>query len=366
MLELFLILAVQVLSLAAFAGLHRAMAFRMLVLRQQLAVYKRSGRKPRLKNRDRLFWLALSRMWKDWRSELILIKPETVIRWRRKKFREFWWKKSRRTMGRPAIPRKHIEFIRRISSDHPEYGEDRIALELELKFGIEHSSATIRKYRVRGRPGASDSQAWRTFLRNQSKVIWSCDFLVQHTVGFRVLYLFVIMELGSRKLIHFNVTEHPTIEWVKQQVLNACFEEQPTFLIHDNDGKYGQFGRPIQREKAEKRVSCRCHLDVWLFEVMGIRGIPTPYRAPNASAHVERLIGTLRRECLDHMLIWNERHLRLILGEFIAWYNQGRVHQGLHGIPDPDPSLTGPLPAEGKLVAIPILNGLHHDYRLAA
>ena len=362
-----MILAAQTLSLLAFARFHRVAVLRMLVLRQQLAVYKRSARKPRLKDRDRLFWSLVSRVWQDWRSELILVRPETVIRWRKRKFREFWRKKSGSTIGRPAIPRKHIEFIRRISSDHPEYGENRIALELELKFGIRHSTATIRKYMVSGRPGSRDSQAWRTFLNNQSKAIWSCDFFEQHTVGFRVLYVFVIMELASRRVVNVNVTEHPTIEWVKQQVRNACFEDQlPKFLIHDNDGQYGQFGRPIQVEKAGRRVSCRCGFDVWLFEVMGVRGIPTPYRAPNASAHVERLIGTLRRECLDRMLIWNERHLRSILGEFIAWYNHARVHQGLHGIPDPDPSLSAPRPAEGRLVAIPVLGGLHHDYRLAA
>ena len=174
-------------------------------------------------------------------------------------------------------------FIRRISSDHPEYGEDRIALELELKFGIRHSTATIRKYMVSGRPGSRDSQAWRTFLNNQSRAIWSCDFFVQHTVGFRVLYVFVIMELASRKVVHVTVTEHPTIEWVKQQVRNACFEDQlPKFLIHDNDGKYGQSGRPLSAEKMGRRISCRCTLDVWLLNVMVIRGIPTPYRAPNA------------------------------------------------------------------------------------
>ena len=362
-----MILAAQTLGLLAFARFHRVTILRMLVLRQQLAVYKRGARKPRLKDRDRLFWSLVSRVWKDWRSELILVRPETVIRWRKRKFRELWRKKSGSAIGRPAIPRKHIEFIRRISSDHPEYGENRIALELELKFGIRHSTATIRKYMVSGRPGSRDSQAWRTFLNNQSKAIWSCDFFVQHTVGFRVLYVFVIMELADRKIVHFNVTEHPTLEWVKQQVRNACFEDQlPKFLIHDNDGKYGQLGRPIQVEKVRRRVSCRCALDVWLFKAMGVRGIPTPYQAPNASAHVERLIGTLRRECLDRMLIWNEGHLRLILGEFIAWYNHARVHQGLHGIPDPDPSLSEPLTAEGRLVAIPVLNGLHHDYRLAA
>ena len=174
------------------------------------------------------------------------------------------------------------------------------------------------------------------------------------------------MELKTRRIVHFNVTEHPTLSWVRQQVLNACLEEQPEFLIHDNDSKYGQLGPSIQLWSRGRTDSCRSTFDVWLCEVMDIREIPTPYQAPNASAHVECLIGTLRRECLDCMLIWSERHLRQALGEFIHWDNQARVHEGLHGIPEPDPSLPRPLPAEGRLVAIPVLNGLHHDYRLAA
>jgi len=219
---------------------------------------------------------------------------------------------------------------------------------------------------VKRRPGPEDSQAWRSFFKNQVEAIWSCDFFVQPTIGFRVLYIFVIMELASRKVIHFNVTDHPTLEWTKQQIRNACFEEQPKFVLHDNDGKFGQFGRPIRVESRGKRVSCRSAYDTWLWVEMGIRGIPIPYGAPNAAAHIERLIGTLRRECLDRLLIWNERHLRRVLTDFIRWYNHGRVHQGLNGIPDPDPALAEPKPLRGRLVAIPVLNGLHHDYRLAA
>ncbi len=200
----------------------------------QLVVYKRKSKKPRLRNSDRLFWSLLSKSWRDWASELILV------------------------------------FIRRISSDHPEYGEDRIALELEVKFGIRHASSTVRRYMVKRR-SPSDSQAWRTFLKNQAKVMWTCDFFVQHTVGFRVLYVLVIMELGSREIIHYNVSEHPTLEWTKQQVRNACFEEQPKFLIHDNDGKFGQLGRPLRVECAGKKVSCRSAYDAWLWRVMGIR-----------------------------------------------------------------------------------------------
>ena len=147
---------------------------------------------------------------------------------------------------------------------------------------------------------------------------------------------------------------------------NACFEGQPKFLLHDNDGKFGQFGGPLRVENEGKNVCCRSAFDEWLWQEMNIRGISIPFGAPNAAAHVERLIGTLRRECLDRMLIWNQRHLRFVLSEFVAWHNHSRVHQGLNGIPDPDPVLAEPKPAGGRLVAIPVLNGLHHDYRLAA
>ncbi len=246
-------------------------------------MYKRKGKKPRLRNRDRL----LSKVWRDWASELIYVKPETVIRWWKRKFREFWRRKSQVRLGRPAIPKEHIDFIRRISSDHPEYGEDHIALGLEVKFGIRHASSTVRRYWVKRRP-PSDSQAWRSFLKNQAEAIWTCDFLVQHSVGFRVLYVFIIMEFSSRKLIHFNVTEHPTLEWTKQQVRNACFDEQPKFLLHDNDGKFGQLGRPQRVDIAGKTISCRSTFDAWLWQVMDIRfgGDFDPVRrAQRRSAH---------------------------------------------------------------------------------
>ena len=208
---------------------------------------------------------------------------------------------------------------------------------------------------------------WRTFLKNQADAIWTCDFCVQHTVKFTALYIFVIMELGSRKVVHVNVTEHPTLAWVKQQVRNATFDREPKFLIHDNDGIFGQLGRPVTVDVNGKKVSCRSSLDLWLAEKMGIRGISTPYHAPNAAAHVERFIGTLRRELLDRILVWNEVQLRTVVNEYVhGWYNNSRVHQGIHGIPDPDPELDGEKPADGKLVARPICGGLHHDYRAVA
>ena len=166
-----MMVVLQSLNLLAFIWFNRSAGIRILALRQQLNIYKRKSKKPVLKNKDRLFWFLLSKVWRDWASELILVRPETVIRWRKRKFREFWRKKSQGKPGRPAILQKHIEFIRKISSDHPEYGEDRIALELEVKFGIRHACSTVRRYMVKRRSGPEDSQAWRSFLKNQAEAI---------------------------------------------------------------------------------------------------------------------------------------------------------------------------------------------------
>lgn len=358
------ILVVQALNTVILVRSRHSLLLRNIALRQQLTVYLRKHPRPALHNRDRLFWSLLSRIWSGWRSALVLVQPATVLRWQKRRFRDYWRRKSR--PGRPPIERQHIAFIRRISGDHPDYGEDRIALELEIKFGITHSEATIRKYMVKPARPPRDSLSWRTFLKNPAQAIWTCDFIVQHTVRFTALYIFVIMELGSRKVVHINVTEHPTLAWVQQQIRDAAFDQQPKFLIHDNDGICGQLGKRVTAQVNGKKVSCRSTLDLWLAETRGIRGIPTPYGAPNAQAHIERFNGTLRRELLDRILVWNERQLRAVLAEYIRWFNEGRVHQGIHGIPDPDPELAAPKPADGKLVARPVLNGLHHDYRLLA
>jgi hypothetical protein len=148
-----------------------------------------------------------------------------------------------------------------------------------MKFGIRYPCSIVRKYMAKRRPGLADSQAWRAFLKNQAKAVWSCDFFVQHMVRVRVLYIFVIMELPSRKVTHFNVTDHPMLEWTKQQIRNICFEKQSMFLLHDNDGKFGQFGRPLRVEKDGKNISCRSAYDEWLWQEMDIRGIPIPYGA---------------------------------------------------------------------------------------
>ncbi len=349
----------------SLCGSKADLAMEVLALRQQLAVYKRKNPRPQLDPFDRLFWSVLKDQFAGWMDALVIVKPETVVAWQKRRFQEFWDRKSK--PGRPCIPRQHIAFIKRISSDHPDYGEDHIALELEIKFGIKHSEATVRKYMVKPSRPRTNSLSWRTFLKNQAAAIWTCDFCVQQTVRFTALYIFVIMELGTRKVVHMNVTEHPTLAWVQQQVRDATFDTEPKFLIHDNDGIFGQLGKPVTREVNAKKVSCRSAFDAWLAETMGIRGIPTPYGAPNAQAHVERLIGTLRSELLDRVLVWNEGQLRAVASEFVRdWFNSSRVHQGIHGIPDPDPELAGEKPLDGTLVARPVCGGLHHDYRIRA
>ena len=362
--------------LAAIRGIYAdrsQLILENLALRQQLAAYKRKQPRPRLTDFDRAFWTVLKDQFANWADALVIVKPETVVRWQKKRFRDFWRRKSK--PGRPTIDPQHIAFIKRISGDHPEYGEDRIALELELKFGIKHSTATIRKYTVKPSRPRKDSMTWRTFLKSQADAIWACDFCVQYTVRFTALYIFVIMEIGNRKVVHVNVTEHPTLAWVRQQVRDASFDGEPKFIMHDNDGIYGQLGQPVTREVNGNSVSCRSAFDAWLASTRGIRGIPTPYHAPNAAAHIERFMGTLRRELLDRILVWNEGQLRTVVNEYVhGWYNNSRVHQGIHGIPDPDPELpvlspvegAGEKPTDGKLVARPVLNGLHHDYRLQA
>ena len=357
------------LNLFLFGFVQRKMPLHLLAMHQQLSVYKRAGKKPKLKERDRIFWMILSRFWPEWKSRLIIVKPETVLRWNRRRFKDYWRKLSgqRPKVGRPPITQEHIEFIRRISSEHPEYGAKRIAGILKENFGVHHAKSTVDKYRVKPRPGPRGTQTWRRFLKNHASAIWCCDFMVLYTFFFAPVYMFVVIELASRKIVYFGVTEDPRLSWVKQQIRSATpWGECPRFLIHDNDGIFGQHRVTVLDETQSKQKIYRSSLDCWLGEVMGIEGIPIPYGAPNANAHCERCLGTLRREFLDHVIIFNMRHLWKTISEYVTWFNHGRFHQGIDGIPEPYPELEEEKPKKGKIVSIPVLNGLHHDYRLAA
>ena len=215
-----------------FGYVQRKMSLLILAQGQQLAVYKRMVKKPKLKERDRVFWMVLSRILPEWRSRLVIVRPETVIRWSRRRFKDYWQKISRGNgkVGRPQIPRDHINFIKRISSDHPEYGADRIAGILRENFGVEHVPSTVQKYMEKTANPPRGTQQWRTFMKNHASAIWCCDFMMQFTFFFTGVYIFVVMELKSRKIVHFGVTEHPTLHWVKQQIRNATpWGEIPRF-----------------------------------------------------------------------------------------------------------------------------------------
>jgi putative transposase len=367
-----------------------------LALRQQLATYARTQKRPRVKPEERAFWVARSRVWQGWRSPLAFVKPATVIDWHRRGFRRHWRWRSRKP-GRPRIPDDHIAMIRRISSDQPGWGEDRIAdvpaalyarpsrmsaavlpvagmrpergpqgcaQALAIKLGIRHSTSTIRGYMVRRR-APRGGQTWRTFIRNHASQIFAVDFLTQPTVFFSIVYIFVVMEIASRRIVLINATTSPGLAWVKQQIRQATeWGKAPRFLLHDNDGVFGQFRD--RKPRGKKRHRYRCHLDLWLADVMGIEGIPIPYGAPNASPHIERFNRTLREEALNHFIFLNVKHVRRVCAEHRDFYNRGRPSQALHAIPDPYPELKKPPPKTGKLIALPVLGGVQRDYRLAA
>jgi putative transposase len=334
-----------------------------LGLRQQLATYARSQKRPRLKPEERAFWVALSRVWQGWRSPLAFVKPATVIDWHRRGFRRYWRWRSRKP-GRPSIPTEHIAFIRRISGDQPRWGEDRIADESAIKLGIRHSTSTIRRYMVRRR-APRGGQTWKTFVKNHGSQMFALDFLTQYTAVFTIVYVLVVMEIASRRIVLINATTSPGLAWLKQQIRQATeWGKAPRFLLHDNDGVFGQFRDRKRRGKKGRHY--RCHLDLWLADVMGIEGIPIPYGAPNASPHIERFNRSLREEALNHFIFLNVNHVLRVCAEYRDFYNGARPSQALHAIPDPYSELRKPPPKTGKLIALPVLGGVQHDYRLAA
>ncbi len=324
-----------------------------LFLRRQLALFQERKVRPRTASATvRLAMVALARFF-DWDDALVVVKPETFIKWHRSAFRMFWRWKSRKT-GRPKLPKNLKELVREMARDNPTWGEERIANEFSLKLGIRVSPRTVRKYLEEDRPrGGSRDQRWATFVRNHAKAIVACDFLVSVTATFQILYVFVAMEIGSRRILHFNVTEHPTAEWTTQQFREILADPHPyKFVVHDRDCI---FSSSLDRELKD----------------FGVRPIRTPVRAPKANAYCERLIGTIRRECLDYLIPINERHLRVLLKEFVCHYNRGRPHSSLGpGIPEPIQASVPAgvhrhkLPAGYRVASKPVLGGLHHEYRL--
>ena len=213
--------------------------------------------------------------------------------------------------------------------------------------------------------GPRGGQTWRTFVKNHASQMFAVDFLTQHTAFFTAVYIFVVLEIATRRIVLINATTSPGLAWVKQQIRQAtAWARSPRFLLHDNDGIFGQFRD--RKRRGEKQRRYRCQLDVWLADVMGIAGIPIPYGAPNASPHIERFNRTLREEALNHFIFLDARHVLRVCREFAEYYNSARPSQALHAIPDPYPELQEPPPKTGKLIALPVLGGVQHDYRRAA
>jgi putative transposase len=335
-----------------------ALAAENLFLRKQLALYQERHVTPRRATdatRLALVWLG---RWFDWRQALTVVQPATFLRWHRQGFRLFWRWKS--TPGRPPIPADLQALIRRMARENPTWGEERIANELLLKLGLRVSPRTVRKYMPKrvdhGRGKRATSQHWQTFVRNHAQAIVACDFCVVVTATFRLLYVFVVMEHATRRILHCNVTAHPTAPWTLQQLREAMPADHGyRFLLHDRDRIFSQ------------------QLDQHIHH-LGLRVLKTPPQSPQANALCERLLGTLRQECVDFVIPLTENHLRRLLSAWVQHYNHGRPHMSLGpGIPQPPAPFPVArqihrhrIPPSLRVVARPILGGLHHEYWLEA
>jgi putative transposase len=301
-----------------------ALAAENLFLRKQLALYQERHVKPRrATNATRIALVWLGR-WFDWRPALAVVQPKTFIRWHRQAFRLLWRWKSR--PGRPPIPMELQALIRQMTRENPTWGQERMANELLLKLGLRVSPRTVRQYMPkrldRGPSQRMQPQRWSTFVRNHAKVIIACDFCVVVTATFRFLYVFVVVEHASRRILHVNATAHPTAAWTLQQLRDAIPSNHTyRFLIHDRDSIFSQL------------------LDQHIRH-LGLRVLKTPVRSPQANALCERLLGTPRRECLDFIIPLTESHLRRLLKAWVPHYNTSRPHMSLGpGIPQPPASL---------------------------
>ena len=330
------------------------LAARLLALESQLVVCKhrieqKKDPHPRFTAGFRLLWVVLSKVLDQWEDYTHLMKPATVKKWHTAAFRYFWRWKSRRKSGRPPISPEMQNLIHKLSKENPLWSAERIRDTLRLLAYSPPCDDTIRKYMIKPRKPRKKSTTWLPFLRNHLDVSWAMDFFTVPTVHFAILYVFLVFDHGRRKVIHFAITKNPTMDWVIQQLREAMpFGLQPQYLFRDNDGIYGNGVKAF-------------------LENCGIEEVRTAYRSPWQNPFVERYVGTLRRELLDHVMILSQSHLERLLREFIeAYYHVARPHQGLQDetpLPQAKPEISGP----SKLISIPVLGGLHHRYvRVAA
>ena len=337
------------LSLIRFVRLllsgHQAVALENAALRLQLAAFQRKRKRPILTSLDRLVWIALRRFWSGWRGPLLYVQADTVVRWQRERFRRFWARLSkphRRPRGRPATASQIRRLIEQMVSANPLWRAPRIHGELKM-LGIPISERTVsRILRTLRRP---PTQTWKTFLHNHVGQMVSTDFFTVPTVTMRVLFVFIVLEHRRRQVLHFNVTEHPTAAWTSQQIVEAFADrDAPRYLIRDRDGVYGN--------EVRLRIAS-----------LHIEEVLTAPQSPWQNPYAERLIGSIRRDCLNHFVILNARHLKQTLASYFDYYHGSRTHLGL----DKQCPFPRQVSSIGTIIEIPQLGGLHHRYeRLAA
>jgi putative transposase len=324
----------------------RGLLLENLALRHQLAVFKRRHPRPRLNALDKLFWVAARRIWSEWKNSLIVVTPETVVAWHRAGFR-FYWKlisKVQKAAGRKMLAKQLRDLIFRMVAENPTWGAPRIHGEL-LMLGLDVSERTISRWMRKAPRDPELAKRWLAFLRNHRESIAAMDFFTVPTNSFGVLYCFFIISHDRRRILHFNVTKHPTSMWAVQQLRQAFpFDSVPRFLIFDRDAKYG----------LEVPVAARS---------MKIQTVQTSYQSPWQNGVAERWVESCRRDLLDHVIAINQRHLKRLLSDYVRYYHEDRTHLGLG---KETPGGRVPSLVEGPVVASRRLGGLHHRYNRAA
>jgi transposase InsO family protein len=330
--------------LRTFLRSRHDLGLEILALRQQVAVFKRKNPRPHVKRRDRLLWVALSSIWDRWTEALIFVKPETVVGWHRAGFRLYWRFRSRVScLGRGKIDAEVVEAINRMAPENPTWGAPKIHGEL-LKLDFKVAERTVSRYLARRTPRPGDAgQRWQTFLRNHREAITAMDFFAVPTLTFKLLYCFFVIDHSRRKIIHFNVTAHPTADWVCQQ-LRESFPNDGTckYAILDRDSKFSPEVLALLKSSA-------------------IDPVRTSIRSPWQNGVAERWVGSARRECFDHAIALNEARLRRLGREFIDYYHKDRTHLGL-GKDTPSGRPVELKPADAKLESLLRVGGLHHRY----
>jgi putative transposase len=333
----------------AFLMPRHSLAMETAALRQQLGVYKRKQPRPKLNQFDRLFWVVVRRVWNNWSETLILVKPETVISWHRAGYRLFWsWRSRPHRVGRPKVAEEVRHLIRRMKRENPTWGAPRIHGEL-LLLGFDISEPTVSRYlqRLKRIPDESKGSQWQAFVNNHREAIAAFDFFTVPNLYFRTLYCFFVIEHARRRVLHFNVTFHPTSDWIVQQLREAFPLPCPyRYVLFDHDSKFGS--------------------DVLQFlKSSALKPMRTTIQSPWQNGVAERWVGSARRELLDHVIPLNEFHVRRLGREYLAYYHQDRTHIGLNKNTPTERAIESHSPLQSQIVSTSRLGGLHHRYRWA-